>query len=173
MKSSSVSDKPSFPTHDMPVNGTYPGGPQSNKHTNFVNFDETDVYKPKFGKDFFYGKIKSPTHGLSQQIKDMVDEAYNANLDSGEITKAPVGASGVNTGSSKNYKSIIAGKEWGEQLMDFLYPGMERRFAFDEDQVAVNPLKLKQLIGSIYSQAEQRGYERAKRELSVKYGGQG
>lgn len=31
MKSSSVSQKPSFPTRDMPVNGTYPGDPQSGK----------------------------------------------------------------------------------------------------------------------------------------------
>lgn len=75
--------------------------------------------------------------------------------------------------TAQKAKETFVGKEWDEQLMDFLYPGTERRFAFDEDQVAVNPLKLKQLVGSISAQVEQRGYERAKRELSVKYGGQG
>lgn len=81
----------------------------------------------KFGKDFFYGKI----------------------------TKAPVGASGVNTGSSKNYKSIItwALKELGWDTSGWTH---ERR-----------------VLNRLIKLAEQRGYERAKRELQPIYGGQG
>lgn len=89
--------------------------------------------KPKFGKNFFYGKIKSPTHGLSQQIKDMVDEAYNANLDSGKDD---------------------------DRIVDIL-------------NLSESNLVKKDLILPLLSQAEQRGYDRAKRELSIKYGGQG
>lgn len=80
--------------------------------------------KPKFGTDFFYGKIKSSTHGLSQQIKDMVDEAYNSNLDSGKDD---------------------------DRIVDIL-------------NLSESNLVKKDLILPLLSQAEQRGYERGKRE---------
>ena len=121
----------------------------SNKPTHFVQFGETDLYKP----------TRSNKSDLSQQIKDIVDEAYNANLDSEKITKAPVGASGVITGSSKNYKDIIA---LAEQR------GYERGLveAHKNDPTGSE-------LDDLLTRTEQEGYDRAKRELSVKYGGQG
>lgn len=93
-------------------------------------------------------KAKETFNGLSQQIKDIVDEAYNANLDSEKITKAPVGASGVNTGSSKNYKSIIA---WALKEL-----GWEAPYWTHE----------KKILNKIIKLAEQRGYERGISERS-------
>lgn len=64
MKSSSVSHKPSFPTHDIPVNGTYPGDPQPGKIKsppfNLERFKET----AQKAKETFVGKE------LDEQLSD-------------------------------------------------------------------------------------------------------
>lgn len=108
----------------------------SNKPTHFVQFGETDLYKP----------TRSNKSGLSQQIKDIVDEAYNANLDSEKITKAPVGASGVTSSSSRNYKDIIA---WALKEIGFEDPYWKHE---------------RKILDIIIKLAEQVGYERGKRE---------